>query len=142
MRVVSDGLFEVWTTLITMDEFVSARRLAGGHRMTIYTWARRRTFTHLPAPRPRYFDVASDARVLAHCHWQPIPRQRPTLVALHGLEGSSQAHYMRGLADKGVCTRVQRRLAEPGATAAAPSTFPTASTTPASRQIRLPSSGN
>ena len=101
MREVSDDLLEAWTTLIRMDEFVPARRLTGGHRMTLYTWARPRTLTHLTAPRPRYFDVASDARVLAHCHWQPVPRQRPTLVALHGLEGSSQAHYMRGLADKG-----------------------------------------
>ena len=28
------------------------------------------------------------------------PAARPTLVALHGLEGSSDAHYMKGLADK------------------------------------------
>ena len=25
---------------------------------------------------------------------------QPALLALHGLEGSSEAHYMRGLADK------------------------------------------
>ena len=41
-----------------------------------------------------------DARVLAHCNWQPDRTSAPTLLALHGLEGSSQAHYMRGLADK------------------------------------------
>ena len=28
------------------------------------------------------------------------PENHPTLIALHGLEGSSDAHYMRGLADK------------------------------------------
>ena len=49
---------------------------------------------------PRYFDVAPDARVLAHCHWQDRPRERPALLLLHGLEGSSVAHYMGGLADK------------------------------------------
>lgn len=38
--------------------------------------------------------------MLAHCHWQPSPADRPVLLALHGLEGSSSAHYMRGLADK------------------------------------------
>jgi len=38
--------------------------------------------------------------VLAHCHWQPHPPAHPTLVALHGLEGSSDAHYMKGIADK------------------------------------------
>jgi predicted alpha/beta-fold hydrolase len=69
--------------------------------MTIYTWARRRTFPNLPAPAARYFDVAPDARVLAHCYWQASPKAaRGTLLALHGLEGSSSAHYMRGLADK------------------------------------------
>ena len=69
--------------------------------MTIYTWARARTFPSLPAPESRYFDVAPGARVLAHCYWQAVPRQAPgTLLALHGLEGSSSAHYMRGIADK------------------------------------------
>jgi len=38
--------------------------------------------------------------VLAHCHWQRDPRASPTLVCLHGLESSANAHYMRGLADK------------------------------------------
>ena len=53
-----------------------------------------------PPPNPGYFDVAADARVLAHCNWQPDRKSAPTLLALHGLEGSSEAHYMRGLADK------------------------------------------
>jgi predicted alpha/beta-fold hydrolase len=48
----------------------------------------------------RYFDVAPRTRVLAHCHWQDSRAERPVLLALHGLEGSSSAHYMRGLADK------------------------------------------
>jgi uncharacterized protein len=68
--------------------------------MTIYAWAKPRRFPHLPAPTERYFDVADDARVLAHCHWQPQAREAPTLLCLHGLEGSSSAHYMCGLADK------------------------------------------
>jgi predicted alpha/beta-fold hydrolase len=38
--------------------------------------------------------------VLAHCHWQADRCAHPTLIALHGLEGSSDAHYMRGLASK------------------------------------------
>ena len=81
--------------------FVPARGLGGGHRMTLYTWARPRYFPRLPPSQPRYFDVAPDARVLARCHWQPDRRHHPTLLALHGLEGSTEAHYMRGLADKG-----------------------------------------
>jgi len=74
--------------------------VTGGHRQTLYAWARRRRFPRLPAPSERYFDVAADARVLAHCHWQPGPAGHPTILLLHGLEGSSLAHYMCGLADK------------------------------------------
>ncbi len=83
-----------------IDAYTPSRRWHGGHRMTLYAWASRRAFPQLPAPEARYFDVAPDARVLAHCHWQPARQGRPTLLALHGLEGSSSAHYMRGLADK------------------------------------------
>ena len=68
--------------------------------MTLYSWARPRHFPNLPTPEVRFFDVAPNARVLAHCHWQPEPRGHATIMALHGLEGSSAAHYMRGLADK------------------------------------------
>ena len=38
--------------------------------------------------------------MLAHCHWQQDRAAHPLVLALHGLEGSSSAHYMRGLADK------------------------------------------
>jgi predicted alpha/beta-fold hydrolase len=68
--------------------------------MTVYSWARRRRFPRLPPPEARCFETAPDTRVLAHCHWQPDRADRPLLLAMHGLEGSSRAHYMRGLADK------------------------------------------
>jgi predicted alpha/beta-fold hydrolase len=68
--------------------------------MTLYSWGNPRDFPQLPAPTRRYFDVAPGARVAAACHWQPQPWQHTTLVALHGLNGSSDAHYMRGLAAK------------------------------------------
>jgi uncharacterized protein len=82
------------------DDYTPPRLLRSGHGMTIYTWARRRRFPRLPAPLERLFDVAADARVLAKCHWQPRPVSQPTLLLLHGLEGSADAHYMRGIADK------------------------------------------
>lgn len=68
--------------------------------MTLYAWARARALATLPEPEVRYFDTAPDARVLAHCNWQPNPAEAPTLLLLHGLEGSSLAHYMRGIANK------------------------------------------
>jgi predicted alpha/beta-fold hydrolase len=80
--------------------FVARRRLTNGHVMTVYAWARRRHFPALPRPEARLFQVSPDTQVLAHCYWQTPRAHRPTLVALHGLEGSSDAHYMRGLADK------------------------------------------
>jgi predicted alpha/beta-fold hydrolase len=81
--------------------FVPRRRwLANGHVMTVYAWARARAFPALPPPDPRVIRVADDASVLAHCYWQPDRDSHVTLLALHGLEGSSQVHYMRGLAHK------------------------------------------
>ena len=68
--------------------------------MTVYAWARPRDLPRLPAAESRLFDVAPDTRVLAHCNWQPDRASRATLLLLHGLEASSEAHYMRGMADK------------------------------------------
>lgn len=87
---------------MTEPGFIPKRGLRRGHVMTVYSWGRPRRFPRLPAAVERYFDVAPNVRVLAHCHWQPEPARHPTLIALHGLEGSSSAHYMRGLADKGL----------------------------------------
>lgn len=69
--------------------------------MTLYTWAHPRQLPGLPPAIPRFFDVGVDTRVLAQCHWQVQPWLHPTLIVLHGLEGSSEAHYVRGIADKG-----------------------------------------
>lgn len=75
-------------------------RFTGGHKQTLYAWARPRRFSRLPPPVVRHFDVAADARVLAHCHWHERPSEHPTLLLLHGLEGSSLAHYMCGISEK------------------------------------------
>lgn len=83
-----------------MSDYIPRRGLRSGHAMTVYCWGRPRTFAHLPRPMIRYFDVEPGARVLAHCYWQTAARAHPALLGLHGLEGSSTAHYMRGLADK------------------------------------------
>ena len=67
--------------------------------MTVWCWAARRDI-QLPEPEARLFQVTPDTQVLAHCYWHGDRRARPTLLAMHGLEGSSAAHYMRGLAGK------------------------------------------
>jgi predicted alpha/beta-fold hydrolase len=86
--------------IVPMKTFVPRRGLTNGHLMTLFGWGRPRSFPELPPPSVRYFDVASDARVLAHCHWQPVPADKPTIILLHGLNASSDAHYMRGIAAK------------------------------------------
>jgi predicted alpha/beta-fold hydrolase len=68
--------------------------------MTLFGWGNPRDFPRLPPPTVRYFDVDRDARVLAHCHWHRRPWEHATIVILHGLNGSSDAHYMRGIATK------------------------------------------
>jgi hypothetical protein len=68
--------------------------------MTFYASMRRRDFPLLPEAEKRIFDVAPEARVLAKCHWQLRRQEHPTLVLLHGLEGSANAPYMKGLAQR------------------------------------------
>jgi len=80
--------------------FVPRRWLRSGHAMTVFAWASARAFPELPEAEPRLIRVATDTQVLARCFWQANRAGAPTLLALHGLEGSSEAHYMRGLAAK------------------------------------------
>jgi uncharacterized protein len=68
--------------------------------MTIAARVRKRAFAALPPAEARYFATEPGTRVLAHCNWQAEPRDHPVLIALHGLEGSSESSYMRGLAEK------------------------------------------
>jgi hypothetical protein len=68
--------------------------------MTVFAWARPRAFPRLPEPEARLIETTPETQVLAHAYWQPEREGRPTILGLHGLEGSSSAHYMRGLADK------------------------------------------
>lgn len=86
--------------MVTPPDFVPRRGLRHGHLMTVFAWGRPRRFDRLPPPEDRYFDTEAEARVLAHCHWQRDHASHPLLLALHGLEGSSSAHYMRGIAEK------------------------------------------
>jgi predicted alpha/beta-fold hydrolase len=68
--------------------------------MTVVAWGRKRPAPPLPPVETRLFDVADDTRVSADCFWQDDRAKRPALIVLHGLEGSSVAHYMIGIAGK------------------------------------------
>src|SRR5258707_7206576 len=55
----------------------------------------------IPPAEPRLFQVDPETRLLAHCHWQPgKPKDAPVIVIVHGLEGSSDGNYVRGIAEK------------------------------------------
>ncbi|MEX2273252.1 MAG: alpha/beta fold hydrolase [Vicinamibacterales bacterium] len=83
-----------------MSRYVAPFWLRNGHVMTVVAWARPRRLASLPRPELRQFTTAEDTSVVAACHWQADRARRTTLLLLHGLEGSSDAHYMRGIADK------------------------------------------
>jgi uncharacterized protein len=68
--------------------------------MTIASAFWPRTFPRLPNATPLLFEVEAGTQVRGDCHWQKDPRKHPTLVLLHGLEGSSDSGYMRGTAEK------------------------------------------
>jgi len=71
------------------------------HCMTIFPrfWPRRGLLNGVPCTA-RLFSVAPHSRLLGDCHWQSPPQGQPTLILIHGLEGCSDSHYMRGIARK------------------------------------------
>src|SRR5438034_7228277 len=73
-----------------------------GHAQTLaaYAWPRRRLLRR-HADAERLFDVEPDSKILGHCRWQAKPTQHPTLVLVHGIEGSSSSVYMLAMAQKG-----------------------------------------
>ncbi len=74
-----------------------------GHAQTLaaYVWPRRGGLGHAyHNDEARTFEVEPGVRVLAHCRWQAERRAHPTLVVVHGLEGSSESIHVLGTAQK------------------------------------------
>lgn len=83
-----------------LPEFEPHPLLTNGHAMTIASAFVPRRFD-IPLVEDRLFQVDADSRLLAHCHWQPGKKKdAPVLVIVHGLEGSSDSNYVRGIAEK------------------------------------------
>lgn len=68
--------------------------------MTIAASFWRREFPRLSKSVPRFFEIESGTQIRGECHWQENPQSHPTLILLHGLEGSSESGYMLGTAEK------------------------------------------
>ncbi|HWG59592.1 MAG TPA: alpha/beta fold hydrolase [Candidatus Acidoferrales bacterium] len=86
-----------------LPQFTPHPLLRNAHLMTIAANFWRRRFPRLPRAAERLFEVERGTRVRGECHWQAEPREHPTLVLLHGLEGSSDSGYMLGTAEKAWC---------------------------------------
>jgi len=82
-------------------DFIPRRGLRGGHRQTLASFFLQRRVA-LPTPEARMIEVEPGVSVLCHCHWQPDRQSALTILAIHGLEGSSDSQYMRGIAAKGL----------------------------------------
>ncbi|HLI77167.1 MAG TPA: alpha/beta fold hydrolase [Acidobacteriaceae bacterium] len=87
--------------------FHPRRWLEGGHLQTIAGNFLPRPKTLPPAVAELVETVPAHGRqistqVLCECHWQPQPirASRPTVLVLHGLEGSSRSQYVLGNAGK------------------------------------------
>jgi uncharacterized protein len=83
-----------------VKEFVPHKRLRNPHLMTIAATFWRRKFPRLPESDTRFFELEQGTQVRGECHWQVNRKTHPTLVLLHGLEGSSESAYMFGTAEK------------------------------------------
>lgn len=81
------------------DPFVARPYLRNRHAMTLAgNFLPRKS--HLPEPEACLYRVEADTQVLCHCHWQPDAERRPTVIIVHGLEGSSCSQYVVGNAGK------------------------------------------
>ena len=81
--------------------FAPAAMLTNRHLMTIIGTKRPRRFSILAqAAERREFQTEPRTKVVAYCHWQPDRFNRPTVLIVHGLEGSADANYVLGVASK------------------------------------------
>jgi predicted alpha/beta-fold hydrolase len=86
-----------------LTPFIPRRGLANAHLQTIVgNFLPRRMARLDEVAETVEVDPADGSRVLCHCHWQPEAQRarRLTVILLHGLEGSSDSRYIRGIAGR------------------------------------------
>ncbi len=86
-----------------MTRYEPRRGLRSGHLQTIFGnfWPRP-PFPLQTQEETVEVDAGDGSHVLCHSHWQPpaVRSGRLTVVLLHGLEGSSDSRYIRGIAGR------------------------------------------
>jgi len=101
------------------EKFVPRRHLRGGHVQTLASFFLPRRIA-LPPGEERRVEVEPGVPILCHCHWQPDRQNALTVIVIHGLEGSSDSQYMRGMVVKGTAAGMnvvrmnQRNCGGPG----------------------------
>ena len=84
-----------------LTPFIPRRGLANAHLQTIVgNFLPRRAAKLDEIAETVEVDPTDGSRILCHCHWQPEPQRADclTTVLVHGLEGSSDSRYIRGIA--------------------------------------------
>jgi predicted alpha/beta-fold hydrolase len=92
---LSSRLDSDWFTPFEPPSFLS-----GGHIQTLVgNYWRRPPFSIPFESQAVEVDPADGSRILCHCHWQPetVRANRLTIVLVHGLEGSSDSQYIKGI---------------------------------------------
>jgi predicted alpha/beta-fold hydrolase len=82
-----------------IEPFVPRRGLRSAHLQTLASYFLPR-HNALPPPERRVFEIEDGVQVLCLCHWQTAGSDAPTLLIVHGLEGSSDSQYVIGTANK------------------------------------------
>lgn len=96
-------LSEDFVSCFAFADFAPPAALRNGHAMTIYCNLRPRRFVRAAWPSEiRYFQTEPETKVLAHCHWQQNRHQHPTMLIVHGLEGSAERAYVLGTTTKAI----------------------------------------
>jgi hypothetical protein len=83
--------------------FEPRRGLRNGHLQTILgNYLPRPVFRCESIAEPIEVDAADGSRVMCHCDWQPEAERarRLTVILVHGLEGSSESRYIKGIAGR------------------------------------------
>ncbi len=86
-----------------LHPFEPRRGLSNGHLQTIVgNYLPRPPFLCNSVAETVEVDPADGSRVVCYCDWQPQPERtsRLTVILVHGLEGSSESQYIKGIASR------------------------------------------
>lgn len=97
-----DGMLAPIRRALEEKPFVPHPLFTSGHAQTLaaYAWPRRYRLKERTRDESRLFEVEPGVSVLAHYRWQKEKSEHPTMLLLHGLEGSTESIYILGTADK------------------------------------------